>query len=65
MEVEIASQKSLFLFFHTSTGTWKLKQGADEDTRMIYSPVLDGYIAIDEDKVVITKVNKSNFNLLE
>lgn len=37
-------------------GTWKLKQGADDDTRMIYSPLFDGHVAIDENRVVITKV---------
>ena len=51
-------------FFHyfSFQGTWKLKQGADEDTRMIFSPHFDGHVAIDENRVVITKVTNQMFS---
>ena len=51
---------SLYIFV-VKKGTWKLKQGPDEDTRMIYSSLFDGYIAVDENRVVVTKVTNLMF----
>lgn len=41
----------------THLGKWKLMKGIDTNTRLLRSIIHEGFLAIDDDRIVLTKVS--------